>query len=213
MVPACLAACADSRPCCTGQLGGVSKRRPPRTKRCARIRPERKRRPDLTDETVSNLGVLCPGFVAVSRGYDALAVVLEVVGAEGTTEAHEVGAGGRPPDGHTVATLGLGLEDGKAILAAVQRRLVAAQVKEHVYAPETNSLTEATGVSAWKKGSDSLSVQFGPSRPDWCDEAGAEQIETGPAVHLPFHELEFGDRAFGLAVRPWLGERSQRGRP
>jgi hypothetical protein len=58
-------------------------------------------------------------------------VVLEVVGAEGTTEAHEVGAGGRPPDGHTAATLGLGLEDGKAILAAVQRHLVAAQVEEH----------------------------------------------------------------------------------
>ncbi len=37
-------------------------------------------------------------------------VVLEVVGAEGTTEAHEVGTGARAPTGHTAATLGLGLE-------------------------------------------------------------------------------------------------------
>jgi hypothetical protein len=58
-------------------------------------------------------------------------VVLEVVGAEGTTEAHEVGTGARAPTGHTAATLGLGLEDGKAILAQVQRHLVAAQVEEH----------------------------------------------------------------------------------
>jgi hypothetical protein len=58
-------------------------------------------------------------------------MVLEVVGAEGTTEVHEIGAGERPPDGHTAATLGLDLEDGKAILAAVQRHLVAAQVDEH----------------------------------------------------------------------------------
>jgi hypothetical protein len=44
---------------------------------------------------------------------------------------HEVGAGERPPAGHTAATLGLGLEEGKAILAAGQRHLVAAQVEEH----------------------------------------------------------------------------------
>jgi hypothetical protein len=58
-------------------------------------------------------------------------VVLEVVGAEDTTEAHEVGAGARSPTGHAAATPGLGLEDGKAILAQVQRHLAAAQVEEH----------------------------------------------------------------------------------
>jgi hypothetical protein len=58
-------------------------------------------------------------------------MVLEVVGADGTRQTHEVGAGMRPPAGHTAATLGLGLEDGKAVLAAVQRHLVAAQVEEH----------------------------------------------------------------------------------
>jgi hypothetical protein len=44
---------------------------------------------------------------------------------------HEIGAGERPPGGHSAATLGLGLEQGKAVLAAVQRHLVAAQVEEH----------------------------------------------------------------------------------
>jgi hypothetical protein len=58
-------------------------------------------------------------------------MVLEVIGADGTQETHEVGAGGRPQGGHTAATLGLGLEEGKAILAAVQRHFVAAQVDAH----------------------------------------------------------------------------------
>jgi hypothetical protein len=58
-------------------------------------------------------------------------MVLEVAGADGTRQAHEVGAGGRPPTEHTAATLGLGLAESKAILAAVQRHLVAAQVEEH----------------------------------------------------------------------------------
>lgn len=58
-------------------------------------------------------------------------MVLEVVGADGTRQVHEVGAGERPPAGHGAATLGLGLEEGKATLAGVQRHLVAAQVDEH----------------------------------------------------------------------------------
>jgi hypothetical protein len=58
-------------------------------------------------------------------------MVLGVVGADGTRQVHEVGVGGRQPAGDTAATLGLGLEEGKALLAAVQRHLVAAQVDEH----------------------------------------------------------------------------------
>src|SRR3712207_8723897 len=58
-------------------------------------------------------------------------MMLEVVWADGTRQVHEVGLGGRPPAGDTAATLGLGLEQGKAVLAAVQRHLVAAQVEEH----------------------------------------------------------------------------------
>ena len=58
-------------------------------------------------------------------------VVLELAGADGTRQVHEVGTGERSPSGRAAATPGLGLEEGKAILAAVQRHLVAAQVEEH----------------------------------------------------------------------------------
>ena len=58
-------------------------------------------------------------------------MVLEVVGADGRRQVHEVGAGERSPAGHTAATLGLRLEEGKAVLAALQRHLVAAQADEH----------------------------------------------------------------------------------
>src|SRR5215212_6355907 len=58
-------------------------------------------------------------------------IMLELAGADGTPQRYEVGSGERIPTGHTAATLGFGLEEGKAILAAVQRHLVAAQVDEH----------------------------------------------------------------------------------
>jgi hypothetical protein len=48
-------------------------------------------------------------------------VVLQLARADGTRQVHEVGAGERPPTGHTAATLGLGLAEGEAILAAAQR--------------------------------------------------------------------------------------------
>ena len=44
-------------------------------------------------------------------------MVLEVVGAGGGRQVHEVSVGGHPPGGDTVATLGLTLEGGQAILA------------------------------------------------------------------------------------------------
>ena len=37
-------------------------------------------------------------------------MVLEVVGVEGVAGMHEIGAGERPPGGHSAATLGLVLE-------------------------------------------------------------------------------------------------------
>ena len=58
-------------------------------------------------------------------------IMLELAGPDSTPQRHEVGSGERVPAGHTAATLGLGLEEGKVILAAVQRHLVAAQVEEH----------------------------------------------------------------------------------
>ena len=55
-------------------------------------------------------------------------VVVELAGADGAQQVHEVGAGERPPTDHTAATLGLGLEEGKTILAAVQRHLVVPEL-------------------------------------------------------------------------------------
>ena len=40
----------------------------------------------------------------------------------------------------------------------------------------------------------------------WDHEASAQQVKFGAAIHLSFDQLEFGDLAFGLAVRPRLGE-------
>jgi len=58
-------------------------------------------------------------------------ITLELAGADDTRQVHEIGAGERPPTGQIAATLGLGLAEGKALLAALQRNLVAAQVDEH----------------------------------------------------------------------------------
>src|SRR5918997_2729689 len=58
-------------------------------------------------------------------------ITLELAGADDTRQLHELGAGERSPSGHTAATLGVGLAEGKALLAALQRHLVAAQVDEH----------------------------------------------------------------------------------
>ena len=58
-------------------------------------------------------------------------IMLELAGPDGTPQMHEVGAGERSPTGHAAAALGLSLAESKAILAALQRSLVAAQVDEH----------------------------------------------------------------------------------
>jgi hypothetical protein len=58
-------------------------------------------------------------------------ITLELAGTDGERQVHEIGVGERLPTGHAAATLGLGLAEGKAILAALQRHLVTAQVDEH----------------------------------------------------------------------------------
>ena len=75
-------------------------------------------------------GCYVPGQGMSAGGVMRWRVVLELVGADGARQVHEVGAGERPPTGHTAATLGLGLAEGKAILAALQRHLVTAQVDD-----------------------------------------------------------------------------------
>jgi hypothetical protein len=71
------------------------------------------------------------GWGDMAGGVMRWRVVLELAEADGTLQVHEVGSGERPPTDHTAATLGLALEEGKAILAAVQRHLVVAQSDEH----------------------------------------------------------------------------------
>ncbi len=43
-------------------------------------------------------------------------------------------------------------------------------------------------------------------QPPLCrsQEASAEQVELGAAVHLPFDEFELGDLTFSLAIGPGL---------
>ncbi len=56
--------------------------------------------------------------------------------------------------------------------------------------------------SAGNLGSDAVLMElslFG------ADDAGFEQVELPPAVHLPFDECELGDLALSLTVRPGLG--------
>ena len=48
-------------------------------------------------------------------------IMLELDRADGMRQVYEVGAGERSPSGHGAATLGLQLEEGKAILAALRR--------------------------------------------------------------------------------------------
>jgi hypothetical protein len=58
------------------------------------------------------------------------------------------------PTGHTTATLGLGLEDGKAILAAVQRHLVATQAEEIISGLQRAAgivLDHLFGSSLWRR--------------------------------------------------------------
>src|SRR4051812_5858544 len=53
-------------------------------------------------------------------------IMLELAGPDGTPQRHEVSSGEHMPTGHTAATRGLSLEEGKAVLAAVQRHPAAA---------------------------------------------------------------------------------------
>src|SRR5215213_8436738 len=93
--------------------------------------------PWLSNSPASGISCVAPGGCYVpGRGMSAggvmrWRVVLELAGADGTRQVHEIGAGERPPTGHTAATLGLGLAESKAILAALQRHLVTAQADEH----------------------------------------------------------------------------------
>ena len=58
-------------------------------------------------------------------------VMVEVSGAVGAKQVHEVHAGGSATPGCSATTLGLSLAEAKAVLAGLQRHLVQAQAEEH----------------------------------------------------------------------------------
>jgi hypothetical protein len=58
-------------------------------------------------------------------------VTIELSGADGTKQTHEVARGGGADPHSTFDPLGLTLDDGKALLASVQRHLVQARVAEY----------------------------------------------------------------------------------
>ncbi len=58
-------------------------------------------------------------------------VTIELSGADGTKQTHEVARGGGVDPHSTFDPLGLMLDDDKALLAGVQRHLVQARVSEY----------------------------------------------------------------------------------
>ena len=58
-------------------------------------------------------------------------VTIELSGADGTKQTHEIARGGGADPHSTLDPLGLRLDEGKALLADVQRHLVQARVSEY----------------------------------------------------------------------------------
>src|SRR5271157_3688953 len=58
-------------------------------------------------------------------------VMVELGGAEGTVELHEVSVGGGTTTEYSAETLGLTIAEGNTALAGLQRHLVQAQTEEH----------------------------------------------------------------------------------
>ena len=58
-------------------------------------------------------------------------VVVELAGADGTVQSHEISVGGCGTIDYSAETLGLTLAEGKKTLAGLQRHLVQAQTEEH----------------------------------------------------------------------------------
>ena len=78
--------------------------------------------------TVPNMGVLttsAPGRPGAGMEWR---VTIELNGADGTKQIHEVARGGGTDPHSPLDPLGLTLDDGKTLLAGVQRHLVQARV-------------------------------------------------------------------------------------
>ena len=120
-------------------------------------------------------------------------IMLELAGPDGTPQMHEVGAGERSPTGHAAATLGLSLAEGRAILAALQRSLVAAQVDEHC---RNRRRCDRCGTPRPLKGS----VRFRANRPcsrNLAADSGLSAATLGPLISVD----HFGICATGTSWR------------
>src|SRR5208282_710104 len=88
--------------------------------------PEQGARPSTT------WGVLRIGLVAEDQESGMKwRVVVELAGADGAVQSHEISVGGCGTIDHSAETLGLTLVQGKKTLAGLQRHLVQAQTEEH----------------------------------------------------------------------------------
>jgi len=58
-------------------------------------------------------------------------ILVELAGADGSVQSHEISVGGCATIDHSAETLGLTLAEGKKTLAELQRHLVQAQTEEH----------------------------------------------------------------------------------
>ena len=86
--------------------------------------------PLMLQETVPNMGVLtfAPGRPGAGMEWR---VTIELRGADGTKQTHEVARGGGTDPHSTFDPLGLTLDNAKTLLAGVQRQLVQARVAEY----------------------------------------------------------------------------------
>ena len=72
-------------------------------------------------------------------------VTIELSGADGTKQTHEVARGGGTAPPSPLDPLGLTVDDGKILLAGVQRHLVQAQVAEPAHCA---AIARTAGASA-----------------------------------------------------------------
>src|SRR5208337_1877251 len=77
-------------------------------------------------------GVLRIGMVAVDQESGMKwRILVELAGADGSVQSHEISVGGCATIDNSAETLGLTLAEGKKTLAGLQRHLVQAQTEEH----------------------------------------------------------------------------------
>lgn len=94
---------------------------------------------------------------------------------------------------------------GRSVINAASVRVTRLYATARQVIPYGNAIRISSRCDpAWKIGSDALLVQIGLCGPD---DTSLEQIEPSTTVHLSFDELELGDLAFGLTIRPARGDR------